>query len=435
MLKAREFLERGASVVLRNLIMKDTTNYQTERPGYFINGVDLTNFMKEGHTYYFRVSTRQTVEGFSDAASTATLGRFMILFAHTSNISIDYYFSWDRSTQNNDGYSGLYTFTGFKGEGEFWLGNPSVYRSPEDIENDPGSKSTPYGLFYKEWMVIDITDLYTMYPSFIGLSAEDQKAVLDKIPYFIGYTRFNYEDPLVEDKSYSSFEKNNVRAVSFLEGSAREGMDVYKNDPFFDLETTTILRYNNSNTATPVLTKITAPDDYPLKNFHSTVYKLSFDRTLESTPGLGGYVCLFTPNKLGTFEDVLFVKAPKGLQMSIASNYSAANSKWLNRNTTGDWQESHVRFDITGDESKTGGYIYFTILSGADTPEQFDVYLGAATVLDLTDNPDFFYTPLFDPSLGARMTPGGLLHSESFVEDSEASSVQILRGGGDSALN
>ena len=435
MLKAREFLERGASVVLRNLIMKDTTNYQTERPVYFYGGVNLTNFMKEGHTYYFRVSTRQTVEGFSDAASTATLGNAMVLFAHTSNSSINYYFSWVPSTYDNDGYSGLYTFTGFKEEGEFWLGNPSVFRNAEDIENDPESKCGSYGLFYKEWMAIDITDLYTMYPSFAGLSADEQKAILDGIPYFIGYTKFNYEDPLVGNKICSSFEKSKVRAMSFLEGSAREGMDVYKNDPFFDLETTTISRYNNSNTATPVLTKIAAPDDCPLKNFHSTVYKLSFDRSLASSPGLGGYVCSFTPNKLGTFEDVLFVKAPKGLRIDIASNYTATNIRVLNRDTTGEWQECHIRFDIKSNENRTGGHVYFTILSGAEIPEQFDVYLGAATVLDITDNPDFFYAPLFDSSLGARMTPGGLLHSESFVEDSEASSVQILRGGGDSALD
>ena len=192
MLKAREFLERGASVVLRNLIMKDTTNYQTERPVYFYGGVNLTNFMKEGHTYYFRVSTRKTVEGFSDVASTTTLGNAMVLFAHTSNSSTSYYFSWVPSTYDNDGYSGLYTFTEFKGEGEFWLGNPSVFRSDADIENDPESKSGSYGLFYKEWMVIDITDLYTMYPSFVGLSAEDQKKMLDRIPYFIGYKAVPY---------------------------------------------------------------------------------------------------------------------------------------------------------------------------------------------------------------------------------------------------
>ena len=434
MLKAREFLERGASVVLRNLIMKDTTNYQTERPVYFYGGVNLTNFMKENHTYYFRVSTRQTVEGFSDAASTTTLGASMVLFAHTSNSSTSYYFNWVPSTYDNDDYSELYTFTGFKEEGEFWLGNPSVFRSTEDIENDPESKSGSYGLFYKEWMAIDITDLYTMYPSFAGLSTEEQKVILDEVPYFIGYTKFSYEDPLVNDRTCSSFEKNKVRAMSFLEGSAREGMDVYKNDPFFDLETTTISRYNNSNTATPVLTKIAAPDDCPLKNFHSTVYKLSFDRSLASSPGLGGYVCSFTPNKLGTFEDVLFVKAPKGLRIDIASNYTATNIRVLNRDTTGEWQECHIRFDIKSNENRTGGHVYFTILSGAEIPEQFDVYLGAATVLDITDNPDFFYAPLFDSSLGARMTPGGLLHSESFVEDSEASSVQILRGG-DSALD
>lgn len=429
MLKAREFLERGVPVVLRNLIMKDTTNYQTERPGYFYNGVDLTNFMKEDHTYYFRVSTRQTVEGFSDDASTATTGRSMVLFAHSSNANTDYYFSWVPSTYDNDGYSGLYTFTGFKGKGEFWLGNPSVFRNAEHIENDPGSKCGSYGLFYKEWMAIDITDLYTMYPSFAELSAEDQKAVLDEIPYFIGFTNFNYEDPLVNDKTCSSFEKSIVRAVNFLEGSAREGLDVYKNDPFFDLETTTISRYNNSSTATPVLTKIAAPDDYPLKDIHSTVYKLSFDRSLASSPGLGGYVCTFTPNKLGIFEDVFYLKAPKGLQMNIASNYVVSSSKSLNRDTTGDWQEGHIRFDIKSGENKTGGHIYFAILSGADIPEQFDVYLGAATVLDLTDNPDFFYTPLFDPSLGARMTPGGLLHSGAFIEDSVISSVQVSRGG------
>lgn len=429
MLKAREFLERGASVVLRNLIMKDTTNYQTERPGYFFSGVDLTNFMKEGHTYYFRVSTRQTVEGFSDAASTATLGASMVLFAHTSNSSTKYYFSWVPSTYDNDGYSGLYTFTGFKEEGEFWLGNPSVFRNTEDIENDPESKCGSYGLFYKEWMAIDITALYTMYPSFAGLSTGEQKVILDGIPYFIGYAKFNYKDPLVGDKICSSFEKSNVRAVSFLEGSAKEGLDVYKNDPFFDLETTTISRYNNSSTATPVLTKIPAPDDYPLKDIHSTVYKLSFNRSLASSPGLGGYVCTFTPNKLGTFEDVFYLKAPKGLQMKIASNYVVSSSKSLNGDTTGDWQEGHIRFDIKSGENKTGGHIYFAILSEADIPEQFDVYLGAATVLDLTDNPDFFYTPLFDPSLGARMTPGGLLHSGAFIEDSVISSVQVSRGG------
>ena len=141
-------------------------------------------------------------------------------------------------------------------------------------------------------------------------------------------------------------------------------------------------------------------------------------------------MCSFTPNKLGTFEDVLFVKAPKGLRMVIASNYIATNIEVLNRDTTGEWQECHFRFDIKSGENKTGGHVYFTILSGAEIPEQFDIYLGAATVLDITDNPDFFYTPLFDPSLGARMTPGGLLHSESFVEDSALSSVQILRGGG-----
>lgn len=422
MLKAKEFIERGANVVLRNLLTDDTTEFQTERPGYFRGGIDLTDHMVEGHTYYFRVTTQKTIDGLSDDAAKSSDGSVLSLFAHSSNSSIDYYFQ--TGFPHNAPGSLLYTLTKFLDTGEFWLGNPSVFNA---TRAEGGTIS--YGLFYKEFMAIDITNIYTAFPDFSALSESEQKAVLDEIPFFIGYQKFSYEDPLVGNRTCSSFEGSNVRAVSFLEGSAREGMDVYKNDPFFDLETTTISKYNNKATATPILTKIPAPDDYPLKDVHPTVYKLSFDRTLESTPGLGGYACLFYPNKLGTFEDVFYCKAPKGLRMYVVSNYTASNIELLNSDTTGEWQEGHIKFDVTGNEDRSGGHVCFLIISEADVPEQFDVYLGAATVLDITDNPDFFYTPLFDPSLGARMTPGGDLHSDSFVEDSETASVQILRGG------
>ena len=432
MLKAREFLERGASVVLRNLIMKDTTNYQTERPGYFFNGVDLTNFMKEGHTYYFRVSTRQTVEGFSDVASTATLGASMVLFAHTSNSSTKYYFSWVPSTYDNDGYSGLYTFTGFKEEGEFWVGNPSVYRDAEDIENDPGSKSGSFGLFYKEWMAIDITDLYTMYPSFAGLSTEEQKAVLDEIPFFIGYHKFSYTK---DERNYTSFEQNKVRTNELLEGSFWQSLAVDgSEDPFFE-GSKALYRYNNSysssdeSTNTPVLTKVDAPDDFPLKDSHPKVYKLSFDRTKTATPELGGFINSFRPNKVGIFKQVMYLKAPEGLNPLARNNYIVNSIRSFNANTTGTWQEIYIRISVSDKVNLDGGHISFTLNSLAEVPEQFDIYVGASTVLDITDYPELLHTPLFDPSLGARMTSGGALHSEAFIEDSAISSVQVSRGG------
>lgn len=432
MLKAREFLERGASVVLRNLIMKDTTNYQTERPGYFLNSVDLTNFMKEGHTYYFRVSTRQTVEGFSDVASTATLGASMVLFAHTSNSSTKYYFFWVPSTYDNDGYSGLYTFTGFKEEGEFWLGNPSVYRDAEDIENDPGSKSGSFGLFYKEWMAIDITNIYTAFPDFSALSESEQKAILDEIPFFIGYHKFSYTK---DEKNYTSFEQSRVRTNELLEGSFWQSLAVKgSEDPFFE-GSKALYRYNNSysssdeSTHTPVLTKVDAPDDFPLKDSHPKVYKISFDRTKTSTPNLGGFVNSFRPNKVGIFKQVMYLKAPKGLTPLAYSNYIVNSIRSFNNNTTGDWQEIYIRISVSDKVNLDGGHIAFAPNSLAELPEQFDIYIGASTVLNISDYPELLHTPLFDPSLGARMTPGGLLHSESFVEDSEASSVQILRGG------
>lgn len=241
-----------------------------------------------------------------------------------------------------------------------------------------------------------------------------------------------------EREGYVSFEGSKVKATELVEPA----IDLYivsVNDPFFDLESTQLRRYNNSyvssdeSTHAVTVTRVTAPDDYPLKVTHPNVYKVHFDTTKKSSPGLGGFICSFIPRKNGRFEEAFYIKAPIGLTFVTTANFviPTDTQTWLNRETSGGWQETHVAFDMnTEDVNDDGGYIYLNKLDGYDVPEQFDVYVGAIAVLNITDNPDFVYTPLFDPSLGARMTPGGVLSSDQFVEDSALSSVQILRGGG-----
>lgn len=239
-----------------------------------------------------------------------------------------------------------------------------------------------------------------------------------------------------EREGYVSFEGSKVKATELVEPAISLYI-VSVNDPYFDLESTQLERYNNSHvdsdesTHAVTLTKVPAPDDYPLKDWHSNVYRVHFDTTKTSSPGLGGFVTRFFPNKLGIFENVFYVKAPKGVFFTSKSNFTTTNIEYLNQYSTGDWQEVHEKYEITGNVTGSGGHTCLWKVPDYDgLPEQFDIYVGAATVLDITDNPDFFYTPLFDPSLGARMTPGGVLSSDQFVEDSALSSVQILRGGG-----
>ena len=423
MLKAKEFIERGADVVLRNLLTDDTTEFQTERPIYFYGGIDLTDHMIKGHTYYFRVTTQKTIDGLSDDAAKSSNGLFMSLFAHSSNSSTDYYFTVTFPTSG----SHLYTFTEFKDTGEFWLGNPSVFNA---TKAEGGLIS--YGLFYKEWMAIDITDIYTASPDFSALSQSEQKAILDEIPFFIGYHKFSYTK---DEKNYTSFEQNRVRTNELLEGSFWQSLAVKgSEDPFFE-GSRALYCYNNSysssdeSTHTPVLTKVDAPDDFPLKDSHPTVYKISFDRTKTATPDLGGFVNSFYPKKVGIFKQVMYLKAPKGLNPRPYSNYIVNSIRSFNADTTGAWQEIYIRISVSDRVTGSGGHIAFTSNSLAELPEQFDIYVGASTVLDISDHPELLHTPLFDPFLGARMTPGGLLSSDQFVEDSALSSVQILRGG------
>ena len=240
-----------------------------------------------------------------------------------------------------------------------------------------------------------------------------------------------------EREGYVSFEGSKVKATELVEPAISLYI-VSAKDPFFDLESTQLRMYNNSyvdsdeSTHAITITRVTAPDDYPLKNNHPNVYKVHFNTTKTSSPDLGGFVCSFIPRKNGRFEEAFYVKAPVGLRFSARANFviPTDTQTWLNRETTGDWQETHISFDMnTEDINDDGGHIYLSQISGYDIPEQFDVYVGAIAVLDITDNPDFVYTPLFDPSLGARMTSGGVLSSDQFVEDSALSSVQILRGG------
>lgn len=238
-----------------------------------------------------------------------------------------------------------------------------------------------------------------------------------------------------EREGYVSFEGSKVKATEFVEPA----IDLYLvdqiNDPYFDSENTVIHMYNNSyvgsdpSTHAITITRIPAPDDYPLKNQHSNVYKIHFDTTKKSSPGLGGFYVIYYPMKQDTFEEAVYFKAPLGVDLLAYSNYDASCS-YINARSTGAWQESHARIQVLDREETSGGHIAFIPNGIIDLADQFDIYIGAVAILDIGSNPDFIYTPLFDPSLGARITPGGVLSSDQFVEDSALSSVQVLRGGG-----
>ena len=241
---------------------------------------------------------------------------------------------------------------------------------------------------------------------------------------------------LIEREGYVSFCENEVKATEFIESSAYRMFALSSHsDVFFDEGINRLRSYNNSSPdadRNPYIIRETAPDDYPLKNEHPYVLRLHWaDRATHPTsPGLGGiYPTGYYGVNNSIHEQVLFLKAPAGLKVHATSNSVTSEShEWSITITTGDWQEIRLKRTYTTAENQNiGGHIYFSQGEAAEVPNEFDIYLGAFMILDITENPEFFYANLIDPSVAFRILPGGIAISDEFIEDETATNVSVYR--------
>ena len=251
-----------------------------------------------------------------------------------------------------------------------------------------------------------------------------------------GLTNFETSSgSLIEREGYVSFCGNEVKATEFIESSAYRMfiLSGYE-DLFFDEGVNGVHNYNDSlegeDDQNPYIIRETAPDDYPLKNEHPYVLRLHWaDRATHPTsPGLAGvYPNGYYGVNNAVHEQVLYLKAPAGLTLRTV-NTASESYEWTTDITTGDWQEIHLkRTYTTSDSWDIGGHIYFYTEDPDSLPNEFDIYLGAFMILDITENPEFFYANLIDSSVAFRILPGGVAISDSFIEDETATNVSVYR--------
>lgn len=298
------------------------------------------------------------------------------------------------------------------------IGN--VYQGPVDL-------SSGYSGQVRNVMVCLVPDDLWNYLNSRFSTTQERVAFLDSLIPVL--------KPLEERRLFVSFSENEVEATEFIESSAY-GMFVLSShsDVFFDEGINRLRSYNNSSPdadRNPQLIREVAPDDYPLKNEHSYVVRLHWkDRTTNPTsPSLAGiYPTGYYGVNNSIHEQVLFLKAPAGLKVHATSNSVTSESyEWNTNITTGDWQEIRLKRTYTTAENQNiGGHIYFSQGEAEEVPNEFDIYLGAFMILDITENPEFFYANVADSSVAFRIVPGGIAISDEFVEE-ERDRISVLR--------
>lgn len=137
--------------------------------------ITLNPYGKKGHTFYYRA----TFKYLSDVVSKLSFD--FILFhgtgsGYTATIDPDVEYTYSNVTQFTIGY-------------ELDYSNIYVNTNGEGNETD---------VYVKDLMVIDITEIEEIYPSFAALSVNDKKKILDKIPTIAFQESFEFTREYLE---------------------------------------------------------------------------------------------------------------------------------------------------------------------------------------------------------------------------------------------
>lgn len=411
---AKEIVTSGTSIYLENLIANSATSssWQSRSGSYGVVSYSYSKPLLAGRKYWAYCKYYYTTTNSSNMTWMA-----MYCFGGSDSFQA---ISISPGTEST-----AYTYSRIKSMGNI----PGNYKSKELIENVSGtlyagdsSKVSGTTSYWKDMMIIDITDLY------LCLNTTSDTTVLNwlnsNVTYFTGRKEFsilNFDRLSFKDsKIYTS----NIIDSEFLWTCpecyyATSAHNNYShNDPYLDQGYNGCAIYNNNGNGVVTWSRESAQSDSPFYTKHR--YNLKVVTAASSSkvaqPGMGGVYCTNIAYANAVFVEKFVAKLPIGYKFNIAHNSqgTGASVSFIGSNLgTGKWEEYTILYRCGSSGSfSSGGHIYVTSID-SNTYDQYNVtwYLAFIGMFDVTGREQLIYAPILPQ---ARMKNKSVYSSVGF---------------------